>query len=306
MTLGLVQYVLGAQVPRRRRAAARAGRIARRGAALKRRRCVGRRRRCRRAGVRGRHVHRRDADHRRRRSPTPPATCCSSSSVVFFAWLFFAGDWTPDERKRLYRDRRAVPRRGAVLVGVRAGRLDAQPVRRSQHADIELLGCDVSRAAGSSRCNRSSSSSFAPVFAWLWVRLGQRRAVEPGQVRRSACSCVGARLRRSWSPPRSCRRPACKVSPWWLIVTYLLHTCGELCLSPVGLSAMTKLAPRAHRRPDDGRLVPGDVGRQLPRRPGRRRFYETMPLPRLFGAVAAFVHRGRRRDARAVAGRSSD
>ena len=34
-----------------------------------------------------------------------------------------------------------------------------------------------------------------------------------------------------------------QVSPLWLTVTYLLHTCGELCLSPVGLSAMTKLAP---------------------------------------------------------------
>jgi len=34
-----------------------------------------------------------------------------------------------------------------------------------------------------------------------------------------------------------------KVSPLWLVLTYLLHTVGELCLSPVGLSAMTKLAP---------------------------------------------------------------
>ena len=30
----------------------------------------------------------------------------------------------------------------------------------------------------------------------------------------------------------------------WLVVTYFLHTVGELCLSPVGLSSMTKLAPR--------------------------------------------------------------
>jgi POT family proton-dependent oligopeptide transporter len=34
-----------------------------------------------------------------------------------------------------------------------------------------------------------------------------------------------------------------KVLPTWLIVTYMLHTWGELCLSPVGLSSMTKLAP---------------------------------------------------------------
>jgi hypothetical protein len=34
------------------------------------------------------------------------------------------------------------------------------------------------------------------------------------------------------------------VSPMWLVVTYFLHTVGELCLSPVGLSSITKLAPR--------------------------------------------------------------
>ena len=35
-----------------------------------------------------------------------------------------------------------------------------------------------------------------------------------------------------------------KVSPLWLVATYFLHTVGELCLSPVGLSSMTKLAPQ--------------------------------------------------------------
>ena len=35
-----------------------------------------------------------------------------------------------------------------------------------------------------------------------------------------------------------------KVLPYWLILTYLLHTFGELCLSPVGLSYVTKLAPQ--------------------------------------------------------------
>jgi len=38
-------------------------------------------------------------------------------------------------------------------------------------------------------------------------------------------------------------RNGVQVSPMWLIITYLLHTIGELWLSPVGLSAMTKLAP---------------------------------------------------------------
>ena len=33
------------------------------------------------------------------------------------------------------------------------------------------------------------------------------------------------------------------VSPLWLLLVYLLHTIGELCLSPIGLSMVTKLAP---------------------------------------------------------------
>jgi POT family proton-dependent oligopeptide transporter len=33
------------------------------------------------------------------------------------------------------------------------------------------------------------------------------------------------------------------VSPAWLVVTYFLHTVGELCISPIGLSAITKLSP---------------------------------------------------------------
>jgi POT family proton-dependent oligopeptide transporter len=35
-----------------------------------------------------------------------------------------------------------------------------------------------------------------------------------------------------------------QVLPTWLILTYLFHTMGELCLSPVGLSAVTKLSPK--------------------------------------------------------------
>ncbi len=39
---------------------------------------------------------------------------------------------------------------------------------------------------------------------------------------------------------------AIKVSPWWLVGSYFFQTIGELCLSPVGLSSMTKLSPRRY------------------------------------------------------------
>jgi POT family proton-dependent oligopeptide transporter len=64
------------------------------------------------------------------------------------------------------------------------------------------------------------------------------------------------------------------VSPLWLTLTYLLHTIGELCLSPVGLSAMTKLAPQRIAA-----LIMGVWFLSV---------YEQFPLPVLFGVVAAF------------------
>jgi Dipeptide/tripeptide permease len=78
-----------------------------------------------------------------------------------------------------------------------------------------------------------------------------------------------------------------KVSPWWLVVTYLLHTWGELSLSPVGMSAMTKLAPARI-----GGLIMGvwylsiSIGNFTGGRISS--LYGSMSLPTLFGIVAAF------------------
>ena len=59
--------------------------------------------------------------------------------VGFFGWLFFVERMDARRAQAPLRHRRAVPRGVAVLVGLRAGRLDAQPVRRPQHRN-ELLG----------------------------------------------------------------------------------------------------------------------------------------------------------------------
>ena len=73
----------------------------------------------------------------------------------------------------------------------------------------------------------------------------------------------------------------------WLIVTYLLHTLGELSLSPVGLSAMTKLAPARVASLMMGVWFLGaSVGNFIGGRLAS--FYETWPLFNLFAAVAAF------------------
>ena len=53
-----------------------------------------------------------------------------------------------------------------------------------------------------------------------------------------------------------------KVSPLWLIIAYVVVTLGELMLSPMGLSLVSKVAPDPAARPDDGRLVRGHGHRQ--------------------------------------------
>jgi POT family proton-dependent oligopeptide transporter len=92
--------------------------------------------------------------------------------------------------------------------------------------------------------NSFSVILLAPVFAWMWTRLEARNWAPSTPVRFALglfllgsgfiVLVIGARVSDS----------GVRVSPLWLIVTYVLHTCGELCLSPVGLSMVTKLAPR--------------------------------------------------------------
>ena len=82
---------------------------------------------------------------------------------------------------------------------------------------------------------------LAPVFAWLWLRMGRKEPSSPGKFAFGLLFLsLGFAL---LIPAAGMAASGVQVSPMWLVGTYLLHTIGELCLSPVGLSAMTKLAP---------------------------------------------------------------
>jgi POT family proton-dependent oligopeptide transporter len=86
--------------------------------------------------------------------------------------------------------------------------------------------------------------AFAPVFAWLWVWLA-RRNLDPSIPVKFAFGLL--LLGMGFLVMAGAARVVVaghKAWPTWLIMTYLLHTFGELCLSPVGLSSVTKLAPR--------------------------------------------------------------
>jgi proton-dependent oligopeptide transporter, POT family len=85
--------------------------------------------------------------------------------------------------------------------------------------------------------------AFAPVFAALWVRLAKFNR-DPSLPVKFGLGLIllGAGFAIMAGAAAIVTRGA-QAAPWWLIATYLVHTFGELCLSPVGLSSVTKLAP---------------------------------------------------------------
>jgi POT family proton-dependent oligopeptide transporter len=83
---------------------------------------------------------------------------------------------------------------------------------------------------------------FSPIFAWLWLRLGRR---EPSSPAKFTLGLFFLSLSFLLIVPaaRYFQLRGERVSPFWLIGLYFLQMLGELCLSPVGLSMVTKLSP---------------------------------------------------------------
>ncbi len=205
-------------------------------------------------------------------------------TVVFFAGLLTARGWTSAERKRLITI--LVLFVGAAIfwsVFEQAGSTLNLFAERS--TDNRLFGLSFP-ASWFQSANPIFIVLLSPLFAWLWVSLGKRDPSSPlkfviGLVFVAAgfaILIVAARLAAT----------GVKVSPLWLLVTYLLHTIGELCLSPVGLSAMTKLAPaRVAGLMMGVWFLATAVGNYLGGRVAG--LYEAFSLPTLFGVVTLFA-----------------
>jgi POT family proton-dependent oligopeptide transporter len=201
-----------------------------------------------------------------------------------FGWIFFSASWTPAERRRLVVI--AVLFLGASVfwaVFEQAGSTLNLFAERS--TDNTLFGTSFPTTWLLS-LNSLFIIALAPVFAWLWVRLGSRDPSSPAKFAVGllfaglgfAILIVAARLAGE----------GVKVSPLWLVATYFLHTIGELCLSPVGLSAMTRLAPaRVAGLMMGAWFLAASVGNYLGGQMAS--LYESLSLPALFGAVTAFA-----------------
>jgi POT family proton-dependent oligopeptide transporter len=203
--------------------------------------------------------------------------------VALFGFLLTTKSYTPIERRRF----------GAILVLFIAAalfwsafeqagstlNLFAERNTNLHRWDAPVVG--LFRASYFQALNSVFIIALAPVFAWLWVKLGRR---EPGSTAKFSWGLLFVGLGFAILIPVS---NSTLVSPWWLTLTYLLHTIGELCLSPVGLSAMTKLAPvRATGMIMGVWFLADGVGNFIGGRLAS--VYETFPLPELFGVVAGF------------------
>lgn len=84
---------------------------------------------------------------------------------------------------------------------------------------------------------------FAPIFVWIWGGLGKRN-MEPASPFKQAMGLFLLAI-GYWVIAMGVKgiNPSTKLSMMWLVSLYTIHTFGELCLSPIGLSMVNKLAP---------------------------------------------------------------
>jgi POT family proton-dependent oligopeptide transporter len=111
-----------------------------------------------------------------------------------------------------------------------------------KNTDRIILGSEVPASSFQS-VNAILIFTIAPLFSMLWIWLASRQK-EPNTPMKFSFGLVLLGLGFVvMSAANALAKDGTLVSPLWLVMVYLLHTLGELCLSPVGLSMITKLAP---------------------------------------------------------------
>jgi POT family proton-dependent oligopeptide transporter len=202
-------------------------------------------------------------------------------TVAFFAWLFYGPRWTAIERRRLY-----IIGVFFVAAALFWSVFEQAGSTLNLFADRSTRNVAFGREFPSSWWQSLNSLLifiFAPLLAWLWLRLGPRQPASPTKFAIGLVG-VGAGF-LVLIPAAQIAATGARVGVSWLFVTYLLHTLAELCLSPVGLSSMTKLAPERIVSLMMGVWFLGaSVGNFLGGQAAS--FYESMPLAHLLAAVA--------------------
>jgi proton-dependent oligopeptide transporter, POT family len=111
-----------------------------------------------------------------------------------------------------------------------------------EHVGMAIGGAEIKTTVFQS-ANPIYILIFGLIFSWLWGFLGRRGLDPPIPVKFGmGLAQLGLGFVALWYGATQCDDQG-MVGVGWLLVGYLLHTTGELCLSPVGLSMVTKLSP---------------------------------------------------------------
>ena len=163
-------------------------------------------------------------------------------AVVFFLSVFLFGKLNSEEKKRVWVIVILFLASAVFWSGFeQAG--SSLNLFADRHTDRDLFGFEI-QAGWFQSLPPLFIIVLAPVFASMWVGLA-KRLLEPSMPAKFAIGLLflglgflvmvgAAKLVTAGN----------SAAPYWLILTYLLHTMGELCVSPVGLSSVTKLAPK--------------------------------------------------------------
>jgi POT family proton-dependent oligopeptide transporter len=205
-------------------------------------------------------------------------------TVGFFVWLFGAAKWTAEERKRLVVIMVLFLGAAVFWAGFEqaASTLNLFAARNTANT---FLGWQYPPSWLQS-VNSLFIIIFAPLVGLVWLKLGTRNPSSPAKFSLGLFLLGLAYVLMIFGSLASAG--GARVSPMWLIGCYFLQTIGELCLSPVGLSAMSTLAPaRVQGLMMGVWFLASSIGNKVAGRVGG--LYETFSLPSIFGANALFV-----------------
>jgi proton-dependent oligopeptide transporter, POT family len=162
-------------------------------------------------------------------------------AVAYFAYLIFLAGLSREERRRVYVMAALFAAYAAFFAGFEQGGASLN-LFAERYTDRRILGWEMP-AGVLQGATAFYTILFAPAFAALWLALGKRgKDPAPSTKFASGLALLAAGYLVLYVAAGYVVG-GIKVLPTWLLLAYFLQECGDLCLSPVGLSSMTKLAP---------------------------------------------------------------
>lgn len=161
--------------------------------------------------------------------------------LLYFIVMFYSSKTTSDEKSRLIA---YIPLFVASMMfwAIQEQGSNILATYADKRTHLEFMGLQL-QSSWFQSLNPLFIVVLAPVFAWLWMRLGKRQPSTPTKFSLGLILAGLSFIVMIF--PAYINGTESLANPMWLVLSFLIVVLGELCLSPVGLSATSKLAPAA-------------------------------------------------------------